>query len=145
RAADARRDNAGSGEMLRGVRVLAVDDEEDSARMLDQMLRLEGATVRTAFSGADALDAVLSFRPDILVLDIGMPIQDGYELLPHLRRALNADAGSLPAIALTGFAGAEDSARAAAANFQAHVAKPFEMSAVCQLIANLTAMNPGRT
>ncbi len=66
-----------------------------------------------------------------------MPIVDGYELLPLLRRELKADAGSLPAIALTGFAAASDSARAVAANFQAHVAKPFDMSAVCRLIARL--------
>ncbi len=131
------------------MRVLAVDDEEDAVGMIEHMLRLEGATVRTALNAPDALEAVRGWRPDILVLDIGMPIQDGYELLPRLRRELNADAGSLPAIALTGFAGAEDSARAGAAAFQAHVAKPFEMSAVCQLIARLVAQakrpQPGAT
>ena len=139
RAAEAPRGGLASGETLRDVRVLAVDDEEDAACMLEQMLRLEGATVRTALNGTNALEAVRSFRPDVLVLDIGMPIQDGYELLSHLRRALGADAASLPAIALTGFAGSEDSARAAAANFQAHVAKPFEMSALCDLIATLVS------
>jgi PAS domain S-box-containing protein len=137
RAAAAPRGDPASGESLRGVRILAVDDEEDAVGMIEHMLRLQGATVRTALNAADALEAVRGWRPDILVLDIGMPIQDGYELLPRLRRELNADAGSLPAIALTGFAGAENSARAGAAAFQAHVAKPFERSAVCQLIARL--------
>ena len=135
--AAAPRSASASGETLRGMNILAVDDEEDAVRMIEQMLGLEGATVRTATNAADAIEIVRGWRPDVLVLDIGMPIQDGYELLPRLRRELNADAGSLPAIALTGFAGAENSARAGAANFQAHMAKPFDMSAVCRLIARL--------
>jgi CheY-like chemotaxis protein len=76
--------------------VLAVDDEEDAVRMIEHMLRLEGATVRTALNAAAALTSVRDWRPDVLVLDIGMPIQDGYELLPRLRRELRADPGSLP-------------------------------------------------
>ena len=128
-----------SGESLGGIRVLAVDDDEDAARMIEQMLRFEGATVRIALNAIDAVEAAKSFRPDVLVLDIGMPIEDGYELLPRLRRELGADGRTLPAIALTGFAGASDSERAHAANFQAHVAKPFEMTTVCDLIAALAS------
>jgi CheY-like chemotaxis protein len=125
------------GESLRDIRILVVDDEEDAVRMTERMFALEGAAVRTALGGAAALETVRSWRPDVLVLDIGMPNLDGYELLPRLRTALKADAASLPAVALTGFASASDSARAAAASFQAHVAKPFDMSAVCRLVARL--------
>jgi PAS domain S-box-containing protein len=126
------------GESLRDIRILAVDDEEDAVTMIEQMFRLEGAAVRTALTGARALEIVRGWRPDILVLDIGMPVENGYELLPRLRSELHADAASLPAIALTGFAAPSDTARAAEADFQAHVAKPFDMGAVCRLVARLT-------
>ena len=79
----------------------------------------------------------IRWRPDVLVLDIGMPDLDGYELLPRLRTALRAEPADLPAIALTGFAAPADSTRAVRAGFQAHVAKPFDVEALYRLVARL--------
>jgi PAS domain S-box-containing protein len=119
---------------LQGLRLLVVDDEPDHLEMTSQMLRLEGATVATACGAQEALRAVCTDAPDVVVLDIAMPGVDGYELLRTLRAAAK---GALPAIALTGYASPNDAARAAAAGFEYHLAKPFELQALREQIARL--------
>ena len=86
-----------------------------------------------------AAPAARAWRPSVLVLDIGMPDEDGYELLPRLRRELGTGPEDLPAIALTGFAAPVDVSRAARAGFQAHVAKPFEVDALLRVVVRLIA------
>ena len=89
-----------------------------------------------------ALAIAPRWNPDVLILDIGMPGKDGYELLPELRALLGKDQRTLPAIAVTGFAAPEDSARALRAGFQAHVPKPFDMAGLCQLVGRLAPRAP---
>ena len=122
---------------LTGIRAMVVDDDPSNLQMVAQMIRLYGGSAMIATDSASALSLAPTWSPDILILDIGLPGKDGYELLPELRSAYNAP--DLPAIALTGFAGPEDSTRALEVGFQAHVAKPFDMIGLCQLIAELAA------
>jgi PAS domain S-box-containing protein len=122
---------------LVGVRVLAVDDDEDTLEMLSLFLRRAGAEVAAARSAAAALETLERFRPDVLVADIGMPEVDGYELLRRVR-ALGAERGGLtPAVALTAYAGESDRARALRSGFQAHLPKPVEPDALINAVANL--------
>ena len=120
---------------LSGIRVMVVDDDESNLQMVAQMVRLYGGSAMIASDAPGALALANTWVPDVLILDIGLPGKDGYELLPDLRAALSSP--DLPAIALTGFAAAEDSARAMRAGFQSHVAKPFDMIGLCQLVSYL--------
>ena len=122
---------------LKGISVLAVDDNEDMLQLMEQMLSWEGAIVRIAANGRDAMRIAAEFVPDVLVLDIGMPDENGYDLLKRLRNAASKSAAHLPAIAVTGYASAEDTSRSLAAGFQAHLAKPFEMN---QLFASIESV-----
>jgi len=126
-----------TGTRLAGIEVLAVDDNEDMLQLVEQMLGWEGASVRTASTAEAAIQSATMQPPDMLILDIGMPDRHGYDLLQDLR-ALPPMAGRrLPAIAVTGYAAVEDSARSLAAGFQAHLAKPFEMNDLFSLIEAL--------
>ena len=132
-------------ESLRGLHVLAVDDEPDHLELTAHMLRIEGATVVTAGNAADALVAARASPPDVLVLDIAMPETDGYELLQLLRRETGATDASLPAVALTGFASASDARRAEAAGFQAHVSKPFDIEGLRAAIMRIARKRSRKT
>jgi len=126
-------------ERLEGLRVLVIDDEPDHLEMTSHMLRLQGANVLTASGPEEALRHVRAGRPDVMVLDIAMPGTDGYELLRLLREETGADAATLPAIALTGYASANDAARAHAAGFQRHLAKPYELAELRRQLAELAS------
>lgn len=109
-----------------------------TARELVRRLLEEcGATVTTASSAAEALELVASVRPDVLVSDIGMPHQDGYELLRKLRRLPDAKLRQVPAVALTAFARSEDRLAALHAGYQMHVAKPVEPAELIASVASL--------
>ncbi|HSD44665.1 MAG TPA: response regulator [Burkholderiales bacterium] len=118
---------------LGGERVLAVDDDFDVRDMLAALLESAGAEVRTAGSGAEALVALRSWRPTVIVCDIGMPGQNGYELIEAIRALPGGE--RIPAAALTAYGRREDSARALAAGFQVHIPKPADAD---ELIAALT-------
>ena len=120
---------------LSGIRVMVVDDDESNLQMVAQMTRLYGGSAMIATDAPSALSLARTWAPDVLILDIGLPGKDGYELLPELRTVLGEP--ELPAIALTGFAAGEDQARALRAGFQSHVAKPFDMIGLCHLVAYL--------
>ncbi len=120
---------------LKGVRVLVVDDEHDTREILAVMLGRFGAEVRTGSSAAEGLRLLKSWRPDLLVSDIGMPGEDGYALIGKLR-ALAAEAGgATPAIALTAFASSQDRQKALASGFQVHLAKPVEPVELARMVA----------
>ncbi|MDT5272957.1 MAG: hypothetical protein QOH49_5143 [Acidobacteriota bacterium] len=122
---------------LVGMRVLAVDDDEDTLEMLSLFLRRAGAEVAAASSAAAALEALERFRPDVLVADIGMPEVDGYELIRRVR-TLSAERGGLtPAVALTAYAGEPDRARALRSGFQAYLPKPVEPDSLIDAVTNL--------
>jgi CheY-like chemotaxis protein len=116
---------------LGGISVLVVDDEADARDLLQRLLQDAGASVRTAGSAAEALAQLRAVQPDVLVSDIGMPEVDGYQLMQLVRALPPQSGGRVPAIALTAFARDEDRARALAAGFDAHLAKPLEPGEVC--------------
>lgn len=126
---------------LTGLRVMIVDDELDTRELLVAMLEQRGAEVITADSTADALEKLFresngSF-PDVLVSDIGMPGQDGIDLITRVRERGSAHGGNIPAIALTAYARDDDRSRALEAGFQRHLAKPVEPSILATTIADL--------
>jgi PAS domain S-box-containing protein len=121
---------------LDGVHVFAVDDEPDARELLRTVLQDQGATV-TSFSSADeALTALKTSKPSILICDVGMPKTDGYQLIRTLR-AEEARGSRIPALALTAFARAEDRKRSLVAGYQAHLAKPFDVGELILLVADL--------
>jgi signal transduction histidine kinase/CheY-like chemotaxis protein len=122
---------------LRGIRVLVVDDEHDTREVLSVMLSRYGTEVRTAASAAEALSIFREWRPDVLVSDIGMPDEDGYALIGKVRALPEEAGGSVPAIALTAFAAAQDKERALATGFQRHMAKPVEPVALAKSVAKI--------
>ena len=123
---------------LAGVRALLVEDETDARELVTLMLMEGGMEVRTAVSAAEALDACDEWRPDILIADIGMPVEDGYTLMKKLRARENERGGHLPAIALTAYARQEDRLRAFSAGYESHVPKPVEPVELLAVVASLT-------
>ncbi|HET8541537.1 MAG TPA: hybrid sensor histidine kinase/response regulator [Anaeromyxobacter sp.] len=114
------------------LRVLVVDDNADAAETLANLLTLAGHEVKTAPDGPTALDLATAFRPQVAVLDIGLPVMDGYELALRLRDRL---AGAVPAmVAVSGYGQAADLERSRAAGCCAHLVKP---AAVDQVLAEL--------
>lgn len=124
---------------LEGVRILLVDDEADGREMLARILTDSGAITTLAASAEEALAESQRGRHDLLISDIGMPKQDGYELLRRLRLLGHA----MPAIALTAFAQSEDRQRALAAGYAVHMSKPVEPPELFSAIRQLRAMPLG--
>jgi PAS domain S-box-containing protein len=122
---------------LAGLRVLVVDDDLDSREVLASLLALRAAEVRSAGSVAEALQALSDWKPHVLVSDIGMPGRDGYDLIREVRARGSENGGQIPAIALTGYAAAQDGERALSAGYQSHLAKPVEPRHLVKLIASL--------
>jgi CheY-like chemotaxis protein len=123
---------------LAGVRVLVVDDTPDSLDLLTVLLRIHGAAVRTALSAYEAFDLFSAESPDVLISDIGMPGENGYSLLRKVRTLeAHEDRVRTPAVALTGYAHAEERAESLAAGFQAHVAKPVDPEDLVMLVQTL--------
>ena len=108
------------------VRVLVVDDEPDAGEMVGIVLGQSGALVTVVTSAAEALQRLQTEPFDILVSDIGMPGQDGYQLMRELRRRPAEQGGTVPAVALTAFARPEDRTRAVLSGYQVHLTKPVE-------------------
>jgi PAS domain S-box-containing protein len=115
------------------ARVLVVDDNRDAAETLTMILQMSGHEAETAFSGAEALERVAVFKPDVVLTDIGMPGMDGYEVARRLR----ADPATrdLRIFALTGWGQAQDKERALAAGFDRHLTKPVDPEELDSLLA----------
>jgi CheY-like chemotaxis protein len=105
-------------------RILLVDDNADAATMLAMVLRLLGHEVVTAKSGAEGLELGAQFKPDVAILDIGMPGMDGHEVCRRLRA--EPWGASIRVIALTGWGAEEDRRRTRAAGFNVHLVKPVD-------------------
>ena len=118
---------------LSGIYALLVEDDPDGCDLMQMMLRRFGAEVTAVSTAAAALESVRTRRPDVLVSDIGLPDGDGFALLKRVRES-NRD---LPAVAVTAYASRQDVAKALAAGFQAHVAKPVESGELLALVASL--------
>lgn len=127
---------------LDGLRVLLVEDQEETRFLVTNALAEWGATVTTAASGTEARARLQDHRFDVLVCDIAMPDEDGYEVIEKVREIENERGESgpqrLPAIALTAMARSEDRLQALAAGFQNHVAKPVEIAELVMVIHSLT-------
>ena len=108
------------------------------------MLQAFGAEVKTAESASQALAVFEEFKPDVLVSDIAMPMEDGYSLIRKIR-ALKSKYSQIPALALTAYAGQEDVKRAHQAGFQAHMAKPVDENKLALAIARLAKKAPDRS
>lgn len=135
---------AASNLSLKGLRVLVVDDEPDTLETLRMILEQRGAKVHTAISAARALEDLESWLPEVLVSDIGMPRQDGYDLIRNIRALGPERGGHVPAVALTAYARDEDRAQILAAGFQMHIHKPAEPSELLAAIAGLAKRYEGR-
>jgi signal transduction histidine kinase/ActR/RegA family two-component response regulator len=122
---------------LRGLRLLVVDDEPDTRELLSFILKQAGAEVTTVGSVAHARVVLDDVRPDVIISDIGMPGTDGYTLIRDIRNI--SDLTSVPAIALTAFAGPGPRVLAEEAGFDLHLAKPVEPTVIVEAIAKLVA------
>ena len=126
---------------LDGVRVLVVDDEPDARDLMKRLLQECAADVAGARDVPEALALVDTFRPNVLVSDIGMPQRDGYDLIRTVRERGHTE-HTLPAVALTAFARPEDRTRVLASGYQAHVAKPVDPVELTAVIGSLAARGP---
>jgi signal transduction histidine kinase len=121
---------------LRQKRVLVVDDNEDAAVMLQHALGSLGYLVEVAPDGPSALEACRTFSPDVALLDIGLPVMDGYELAQRLRELL-VNSGRVPSLrllAVTGYGQETDRARSVDAGFHEHLVKPIDLARLAQSI-----------
>ena len=125
--------------ILKGLRVLVIDDESDARELLTLALTQSGAQVKAAATVREGLDMLEEWKPDVLVSDIGMPSEDGYDLIRSVRALESEKGGRVPALALTGYASAEDALRARHAGFQTHMSKPVAPSDLVRAVANLAA------
>jgi signal transduction histidine kinase/ActR/RegA family two-component response regulator len=124
--------------VLTGLKLLVVDDEADARELVGRLLSDCGADVLSVDSASAALQAMEAWRPDLLLSDIGMPDQNGYQLLQRVRAMPDASGGAIPAIALTAFARPEDRNRALEAGFQMHVSKPVEQAELLAAVLGLS-------
>jgi CheY-like chemotaxis protein len=121
-------------------RILVADDDKDTVLSLTTLLREEGYNVRGVYRGAEVLEAVFHFAPDIVLLDIGMPQMSGYDVARTLRERYGSARPVL--IAVTGRAGAFDRVQSLAAGFEHHVAKPYDPRALLELLAQAVKRPP---
>lgn len=118
---------------MRAVQVLVVDDYPDAASLLCELLALLGCTCRAALSGEEALAIAREQRPELVILDIGLPDLSGYEVAPRLRELLAPNRVKIAA--LTGWGQAGDRQRSAAAGFDQHVVKPPTLAKLRAILA----------
>ena len=126
-----------SPDRLDGLKILVVDDEPDTRELLKQGLEYCGAKVKVVGTAAEAVDGLVTFLPDILISDIGMPEVDGYDLIRQIRE-LPANMGrKIPAIALTAYTRVEDRLAALRAGYDMHVPKPVELTELVAVAATV--------
>jgi signal transduction histidine kinase len=123
---------------FRGLKVLVVDDDQDTCETVEGVLKRAGAEVRTCLSASQALTAMDSWVPDVLVSDIGMPGEDGYSLIRKVRARKTEEGGRVVAVALTAYGRREDRMKALSAGFEVHVGKPVEPSQLVKIVASVS-------
>jgi CheY-like chemotaxis protein len=123
---------------LKGQKVLVIEDEPDARELIKEALTQCQADVITAASAMEGLEMVKNQRPDVLISDIGMPGEDGYQFIRAVRDLPAAQGGRTPAIALTAFAHSTDRTKALLAGYQRHLSKPVESQELIVTICSLT-------
>lgn len=113
-------------------RILIVDDNSDAADSLSQLLQLNGHHTRTVYSANDALEEAKTFVPDVVLLDIGLPHMDGYEVAIHLRQTRSR----LMLVAITGYGQASDMQKSKDAGFDMHFTKPVSFTDLEEVLAD---------
>jgi len=126
------------------VRVLLIDDDKDARELSLAVLEQCGARVKAVSSSAEAIASLLDtprgLMPHVIVSDLGMPAQDGYQLIRQIR-AIDSELGRIPAVAVTGYATADDVQRALTAGFQLHISKPMDPAAFVAAVADLARVD----
>lgn len=130
-----------SASPLQGVRVLVVDDDEDTRELFALVLRGAGAEVRTAFDAKGAVGAILEWQPTILVSDLTLPTTDGFTLLREIRSVHPR----VIAVAVSGMSDAKDREAALAAGFQALVTKPVDPETLVAIVGQEASAATSRT
>ena len=120
--------------------VLLVEDSEDNREMMRELLEMEGFRVDVAADGADGIVQALALRPEIAIVDIGLPEMDGYEVARRVRAALG---GGITLVALTGYGQPDDSARATAAGFDVHLTKPVNLAELEAILSRAPVSQSG--
>lgn len=123
---------------LSGVRVLVVDDEPDARDLIRSALTSLGAEVVAAQSVPEALDAIRTCRPQVILTDIAMPHQDGYDLLRQARALAASGGAQIPAAAISAYAGEDERIRALEAGFAMHLAKPVSVAELARVVRSLS-------
>ena len=132
------------GPALEGVRVLVVDDDIDSLDLATAILTAARAEVRTCQSAAEAFSVFGSWRPDVLITDIEMPVEDGLSLIRKIRALEPARGGKVPAVALTAYGRVEDRLRTLSAGFSMHLPKPVDPAELTTVVASLAGRESPR-
>jgi CheY-like chemotaxis protein len=122
---------------LQGIHVVAIDDEADALTLLRVVLETAGATVTTFSSPLAALERIAEVKPHVLVVDLGMPEMDGFDLIRRIRQSTDPAVRNLPAAALTAFARSEDRTKALRSGFEMHLAKPVDPGELVASVATL--------
>jgi CheY-like chemotaxis protein len=122
---------------LHGIRVMAIDDDEDALHLLRVVLETAGADVTILGSPLAALQRIAEVKPHVLVVDLGMPEIDGFEVIRRVRASVDPAIRNVPAAALTAFARSEDRTKALQSGFQMHLAKPVDPGELVASIATL--------
>jgi CheY-like chemotaxis protein len=132
---------AGSPGVLQGLKLLVVDNCADTCELIAMVLEQLGAEVTVALSAGEALELLEQFKPDVLISDIEMPQQDGYDLLRRVRDFEAVRGGKIPAIALTAYSTKEVRLQAFSAGFQMYLTKPAEPEELAAVVASLAGLN----
>jgi len=122
---------------LDGLKILLIEDDDDTREVLALGLTLYGAGVTPVSSAAAALVALEDERPDVILSDIGLPDEDGLALIRRVRRLPPSHGGRVPAVAVTAFTLCDDAEEAGRAGFQRHFRKPVETAALFSALAEL--------
>ena len=120
-----------------GLRLLVVDDEPDTRQFLRLTFEMRGAAVTAVTSAGEALQEIERHRPDVIIADIGMPGEDGFDFIRRVRALDPSRGGMIPAVALTAYAGAEHRIRALSAGYQTHLPKPVEPAELAAVVLSL--------
>jgi CheY-like chemotaxis protein len=132
---DGSRHKAAEFAQLGRYRILVVDDNVDVARCLNMLLSRDGHDVRVAHDGLSALDAAVAFQPEVVLLDIGLPRMNGYDVAQRLRQQRGFEEAFL--VALTGYGQDDDRQRSNEAGFDAHFVKPMDLNSLREVLARL--------